>query len=433
MKTSLLLSLAILAAGALLGWKRHGDLATVREVHTQVAEEARALGLEPEKLAAAGEPPLRLKSSRGDAADKIAEAKSFARELIAFAREMKEIEKSGSPPDERIQRRIMETLARFMDLSPTQIKTVIAELKDSPELDDKMRRDIVGFSIMMLANDQPQAALAIFTETSDMEGMAGMGGHVVSSSLGKWAEKDPFGALEWIRENSEKHADLITGDAKAAVIAGAAKQDPKLALSLMDEVDLEKPRQAAALVRGIQGAEERNALLAALRADKKHADLLNSTLSALGGQLASEGFEASQAWLASAKLSESETASFAEGLSPWRAGGDNGRWIDWMADKLPAERLDSKVDQTMSQWARDDYQAAGEWINGASEGPAKQAAVKSYAKTVAPYEPAAAAQWALTLPAGKDRDALLRTIHGEWKKQDEAAAADFARKQGIEE
>ncbi len=434
MKTSLLLSLLILAAGALLGWKRHGDLITLREVHTQVAEEARALGLEPEKLAAAGQPPPRLKSDRGGAADKVAEARSFAGELIAFVKEMKEIEKSGEPPDAETQQRIMKLLGRFMDLSPAQIKTVIDELKDSPELDDKTRREIVGLSIMMLANEHPEAALAVFTETSDMAGMADMGSHVVSSSLGKWAEKDPFGALEWVRKNSEKHSDLITDEAKAAIVAGAARQDPKLALSLLREVDLkETHQQVGALVRSLHGAEERDSLLAALRADKKHADLLKPVLSALGGRLVGEGFETSQAWLSSANLSESETADLAEGLSPWRAMGDTGRWIEWMADKLPEQRLDSKVGQMVEQWTRDDYQAAGEWINTAPEGPARQAAVKSYAKTLSSYEPEAAAQWALTLPVGKDRDDLLHTIHGEWKKQDEAAAADFARQQGIGE
>ena len=57
MKAPLLLSLLILAAGGLLGWKQHGQLVTVRETHRQVAEEARALGLTPEALLEAGKPP----------------------------------------------------------------------------------------------------------------------------------------------------------------------------------------------------------------------------------------------------------------------------------------------------------------------------------------------------------------------------------------
>jgi hypothetical protein len=37
-------------------------------------------------------------------------------------------------------------------------------------------------------------------------------------------------------------------------------------------------------------------------------------------------------------------------------------------------------------------------------------AVKSFARTVAPFEPETALQWANTLPAGKDRDNLIREI-----------------------
>lgn len=422
MKASVLSSLVILSVAALFGWKRHGDLVSVREVHREVSEEARALGLSPDSLVAAGLPPSRQKADRGGAEDKIVEAKAFSRELIAFAKEMKAVEMSGGPPDEDLQKRIMETLARFMDLSPSQIRTVIAEIKDSPELDDEMRRGIVGFSIMMLANDQPEAALEMYTETSDVEGMGGMGEHVLATALGKWAEKDPFAALDWIRKNSKERADLakdlVNERTKAAIIAGAAKQDPKLALSLIDEIGLEEPhQQAGALVRSVRGAEERDALIAALRADDKRAELLKTTLTTLGGQLAGEGFDSSEAWLSSAGLSETETTAIAEGLSPWQAGDDIGKWIGWMEGKLPDDALDRKVGDFVSQWTGRDYRAAGEWISSMEQGPARQSAVKSYAKTLAPYEPEAAEQWAATLPAGKDRDEVLAAIRANRKKE----------------
>jgi hypothetical protein len=74
----------------------------------------------------------------------------------------------------------------------------------------------------------------------------------------------------------------------------------------------------------------------------------------------------------------------------------------------------------VEQWTRNDYKAAGEWIGTLADGPAKNAAIKSFAKTVAPYEPEAAAQWANSLPAGKERDEVLRTI-GAQKKKDAPA------------
>jgi len=417
MKASLFTSLLILVAGGLLGWKQHGQLVTVRESHRLVEEEARALGLDPKGLLTAGKPPLPTKSGREDPAAKIAEAKSFAKELIDFAMKMKEREKSGEPPDEKFQKEIMETLSRFMELSPTQIKTVIEEFKDSPALDDEMRRNIVGFAIMMLANDQPEAAIAIYTESADMKGLGNMGQHVITSALGKWAEKDPLAAMEWVRKNSEKHANLITEDTKTVILAGAAKQDPKLALGMVNDLGLKEPHQVAnGLIGSARSAEERTALLQTLRADKEQADVTKYTLNALGGKLTNEGFEASQAWLSSAKLSKEETLSVAQGISSWQAGADSGKWIEWMDGKVPDDTLKQKTDELVQQWTRNDYKAAGEWIGTLETGTAKNSAIKSFARTVAPYEPEAATQWANSLPEGKERDELLEAINKTQKK-----------------
>jgi hypothetical protein len=269
----------------------------------------------------------------------------------------------------------------------------------------------------MLANDQPESAIALATESTGIKGMEDMLGHTVSTSLGKWAEKDPLAAMEWVRKNSEKHANLITEETKAAILAGAAKQDPKLALSMVNDLGLNEPRVADGLVRSARSAEERTALLQTLRDGKDQNDLTKTTLSALGGQLTNDGFESSQAWLSSAKLSKDETLSVAQGISSWQAGPDSGKWIEWMDGKVPDDTLKQKTDELVQQWTRTDYKAAGEWIGTLKNGTAKNSAIKSFAKTVAPYEPEAATQWANSLPDGKERDELLETI-GKTKKKD---------------
>jgi len=410
MKASLFLSLLILAAGGLLGWKQHGQLATVRESHRLVVEEARALGLAPDALLEAGKPPLPTKSHREDPEAKVAAAKSFAKELIDFAKKMKEHEKSGGQPDEALQKQIMETIARFMELTPAQIKVVVAEMKASPDLDDKMRGEMISFSIMMLASEQPEAAIAIYTESSDMKEMKGMGSHVVTMALGKWAEKDPVAALEWVKNNSEKHSDIIGDQTKTAILAGAAKQDPKLALGMVKDLGVKEDRQVAeSLARSARTPEERSALLQTLRSETK-GELAERTLNSLGGSLTGEGFEAGQAWLSSAKLTEKETDAIAFGISTWQAGADTGKWLEWMDGKVSQETLKRKTDELVRQWTSNDYKAAGEWIGTLADGTTKTAAIKTYANTVAPYEPEAARQWANSLPAGKERDELLKSI-----------------------
>lgn len=415
MKFSIALSILILAAAAFFGWQQQGQLDTARETRLQVMAEARALGLAPDALLADGNAPLPAKLGRTAAADKTAAARAFSKELIAFAVEMKAAEKTnGAVPDEAMQTRGMETMARLLDFDADQIKQVIADLKESTEIDDGTRGEIIAFSVLMLASEHPEAALAIFTESSGIPKMHGMdmGDQVVSAALGKWAERDPLAALEWIREHSEKHADLVTDTTKSAVIAGAAKQDPKLALRLLDELKLEDYSQiASGLAMAARSPDDSAGLLAALReGGDKHRELLHLVLGTVASQVVSEGFEEGQRWLANAKLSDTEMAKFGEGISQRDTNADTGKWIDWMTGKLPADQRDNRIRQMVTQWTRQDHKAASEWINSSPEGPAKVAAVKSFARTVAPFEPETALQWANTLPAGKDRDNLIREI-----------------------
>jgi hypothetical protein len=82
-------------------------------------------------------------------------------------------------------------------------------------------------------------------------------------------------------------------------------------------------------------------------------------------------------------------------------------------------------------WTQKDYAAAGKWLITVPDGPTKNAAVRSYAETISEYEPQTAAQWALTLPAGRDRENTLRKIYQHWPKEDAAAKAIFAKDYGI--
>ncbi len=65
------------------------------------------------------------------------------------------------------------------------------------------------------------------------------------------------------------------------------------------------------------------------------------------------------------------------------------------------------------------------------EGPLKTSATNVYAYTLADHYPETAARWALTLPAGENRDFLLPNIYKPWLKTDPAAAAAFAEQNGI--
>ncbi len=436
MKISLALSVVILAAAASLSWHDHQRLVTVRENHAKLVAEAATLGiaLDPSRPA----DPVRI--TKRERENKEVDAKAAAAEFIAFAKEMEAMEKKGGPPDEAVQKRIMEIMDRMMSLDASQLKILIAEVRADKSLKDETRNNLIGFSIMTLASDHPQAALAHFTESSDLFKDNNMSEHVVSSSLSKWAKDDPMAALEWVRKNGEKFPDLVTDDAKRGLISGTAVNDPKLAFQLIGELGLKDTSQA---ISGIMSAAktpaERTATLAALR---DHLATLpdeqarnEATASSMGGftrGLAQEGFASATQWIAGANFSPTELKSIIGGLSYSIKSDETGQWIEWIGEKLPPKTSASNISNIVRNWTQNDYQAAGKWLTTAAAGPTKNAAIRSYAETVSEYEPATAIQWAMTLPPGEERKQTLQQIHDNWPKDDAAAKDAFAKEHGIE-
>ncbi|GAA5128269.1 hypothetical protein JIN84_01795 [Luteolibacter yonseiensis] len=440
MKISIAISILILALAAAFGWRGSQRLEVVRKDHSRLVAEAAQLGIAADTAHPAGSAPL---TKRTEREDQEKAARLIAKEFIAFAREMEAAESKGQAPDEAAQKRIMEILDRLMSLDGKQLKILIAEVRATPDLKDDTREGLIGFSVMSLASEHPQAALALFTESADIFTSNGMGEHLVSSSLGNWAKSDPAAALAWVRANSAKFPDLITQDAKRGLIQGAATNDPRLAFKLIGELGIEEPNETlSGIARAAKTPEARTATFTALREylatinDEEARKRAAGTASVnLGSGLAADGFESATKWLDSSDMTPAELESVVNGISGGAAKAETGRWVGWISEKLPADKADNSIRDLVRQWTRNDYQAAGTWLGTMPEGPAKNTSVRSYAETISKYEPEAAAQWAVTLPPGKERDRTLRNIYHNWPKKDEAekaAAEAFKAQHGIE-
>jgi hypothetical protein len=437
MKISIALAILILVIAAAFGWRDHERLASVRASHAALVAEAAALGISIDPAHTDGRP---LVTRRAEREDNQAAAKEAAVKFIAFAKEMEAMQKAGERPDEAMQKRIIEIMDLMMSLNASQLKILIAEVRAAGDLKDETRQELIGFSIMTMANDHPQAALTLFTESSDLLKDNPMGNHVVSAALGRWAKDDPLGALDWVRKNGEKFPDLVTEEAKSAVVSGAADHDPKLALQLIGELKLKDASRAISRITGAaKTPEERTAVLATIRehaaslADQAERErLMNSSIMSFAYSAAGEGFQAGSQWINNS-FSPEELGNLAQGwMYDVAKPAETGQWIEWIGKALPPEKADKSVAGWVGNWTRKDYRAAGTWLASAPEGPVKQAAVRGYAETVAPYDPQTAAQWALTLPADEKRAQTLMQIYHRWPKDDAAGAAAFAQEHGIE-
>lgn len=441
MKHTLIITAGLAVAIGLVGWRNQSRISTIRTERQALYSEAERLGI----TTGAESPEAETTAAHRRRPDREAAAKATAAEVIAFAKEMEAMQKQGGNPNADMagfQERVLALMDRMTSLDSAQLKALIAEFRNAPGLSDEIRQGLIGFSVMTLSKEHPRTALELFTESSDLFPDNRMSKHMVSSALGEWAKKDPDAALKWMRANKEKHTDLITGQTKQHLISGVAQTDPKRAFQLLAELsDGSSPEMNNPLNAIMQAARtpaQRTATLEAFReyaaglpAGDGRTHATQQAISQLASQMAGEGFESSTAWITSAKLSPEEMEAFSDGITYNSKPEDKAKWIGWVTETMPPEKSASQVKQIVSQWTRDDYKAAGEWLVAEPDGPSKNTAIQAYAETVAPYEPDTAAQWALTLPAGKERDNTLKRIHRELKGKDADAAAAFAEKHGI--
>ena len=439
MKLSIVIAVVILAAAAGIAWHDQQRLISLREQHARLLTEAAALGISPDP----DRPGERvITTKRAGREDKQAAAKDAAAKFIAFAKEMEQLQDSSESPGEAMRQRIIEMMDLMMSLDASQIKTLIAELRAATDLSDESRQGLIGFAIMTLANNHPQAALALFTEAADDFKQGHVRQFIVPSALARWAKDDPMGALAWVRKNGEAHPDVINDDAKAGLVKGVATKDPKLALELIGELKLEDDGNAIQAVASVAKTPElRSATLKALRdlaakpgATEKQRTQVHNAISELVRNAARESYAAATQWIESTDLTADELASAADSLTYTVKRDETGRWVEWLGNKLPAEKFANPVRNMIRNWTQADYQAAGLWLASATAGPVKEAAVCSYAETVARYDPETAVQWALTLPAGKDREDTMKHIYHAWPKDNDAtkaAAEAFALQHGM--
>ena len=437
MKLSYTTALVILVAASCLGWRTHRQIASARERNATLLTEAASLGLAPDP-----EHPYEkvIATRQRESAPAFTSA-----DYIAFMKDMKKKEKKGGTgPDEEAAKRIVAVIDRLSSLDPDQLKRLIRDVGASNDLDEDSRMGGVMIAFMSLADRHPQAALALLGESEDLLSRFSLRKQVATSAIGGWAKNDPMAAVKWFQENSGKYSDLLDDQAKTALLAGAAAQDPKLAFQLIGELKFKDgDRASSTVLEAAKTPEERTASLKALREyaaglanSEVRKDVVNDTLRSLADNVAQDGFQNAVAWMDAAKLSPSELQSFAHGISyDSIPPSDAGQWTEWLGKNLPEQDASQRISHLVDDWTQKDYQAAGTWLTKTADGPVKQAAVRGYVQAVAGYEPETAVQWAMTLPPGKDRDSAIKSIYQKWPKNDpaaKAAAEAFADQHGLQ-
>jgi hypothetical protein len=436
MKRSLLTAAAILVAGAISALLQRRGAAELDANLAQLRKQAATLGIQTE-----GGPVALAARAKRQREETDRRAKEISADVMVLARDLEAAKAAGTEPDAATQERAMTAMMRLAELDPARIREVIDALRNDPDLSDEIRGNLVSFSILMLADDRPEAAVNLYAECAAIIDKDLLGEHVVATALGRWAEQDPAAALEWLRKNATGQPELANEDAKNSILSGVAARDPALAFRMIDEIGLEDSTDAihSIMAAGVEDESARTDLLQALRghlatvtdADEREA------MSSKGLELLARGcdgtaYDSLSAWIGKVQLSETEKQQFASGLTWYTTKGETGQWVEWISSNLPSSSVADPVRELVGEWTQQDYVAAGQWLTQTPEGPARTAAVESYAAAVAEYEPQIATQWALTLPPGPSRDATMRAIYENWPPSDPQGAGAFAREHGLE-
>ncbi len=426
MKLSLACSLLILVLGGALGWMNHVQTGTLIREEIRLREEVSQLG-----IGADASTIKRLRPAVGKSPQAVAAG------IIALLKEL-ETSKAAQPENASNDARSRELMAQLVGLDAAQLKALIASLRGDDSLSDDARRDLVEFSILLLSEEHPAQALALFEDAGEMLDASPMRSYCLSSTLANWAKIDPLAALAWLEKKSKDQPDSVDDIMRQSIIGGLAEKDPRRAFSLIGQAGIDDSAGLQTIIDSGKTPEQRTAILAALRghlaklpAGEVRDDLQAEALEMIGRNLPGDRFEDTEKWISNAKLTMEEAAQFAGGLSYFNTQQDTGKWIDWMATHLPKEALAENVDGLIGQWTQQDYLAAGKWLTAAASGPAKDAAVNTYATTVAEYEPQTAIQWAMTLPAGEARQKTLQGIYENWLPKDQIGADAFAKANGL--
>lgn len=423
MKGSAVLTIIILAIGLTAGLMQRQQLAALRLDRKQLAAQAVRLGIDP----ASPDPSGPTGAIKREVQDREALMHSVLAQVLDYGRALNEDETIDGESSSAVQEMCRDLMERLMDLDPEDLRQVIGSLQADEDLPS--RQELIDLSVRMLAENHPAAALSLLASSEDLTEQMDDGPAVIGESLANWAKKDPGAALSWAQENSGKNLPLSPGEMESNALAGAARLDPQLAFKLLSRVTSKTDDAIQAITGSARSPDARTAILTALRnhlttiSDPAERDSLrDKALGGFAGSFSGERYDSAVNWISSQAFSAGECDQLVRNLSYETTKAETGKWVEWMARTLPPDKLEERVGLLVSSWVQDESQVVGKWLNEQADGPVKAAAVKAFARAVGEIDPQVATQWAVTMPAGQEREETLKRIYQKWLNKDPAAA-----------
>ncbi len=400
MKTIRLLVLLLGVAFFWSGVRKGSVVSRLKAEHEVLVSRARSIGVpenENYEERSSSRAPSRPSSSR-------IPAERLKDELVAAYHRLKSLEDSEDPETRlKVEAEVREWIGRLIDLSPKELKRMIADLTSDSSLDPKEVRDLISVALNLAASRQGEAAaeLALLHRKE---------GGSVSGVMSSWARLDPSNAFAWLARNKAELGEEYQSVLQQAVSQSGASDPAQAIDGLQLMPDGRQHSATAKALTAMLADEPSRAAMAAAILEKEvglndEADLFDG----LGKSMVDHAGDLSAAWLKG--LSSEQAMYLANGVNQSSKALERpGAWLDWMAGALLPEQMSSTAKPLLTKWINEDYEAAGEWINRQPAGDFRNEAAANYARMMAKRFPDTAKDWANSLPEGPEKRCLLEDL-----------------------
>lgn len=404
MRTFRLLILLLFVAFLWSGVHETLEVRRLKTEHEVLVNRASSIGLpenENYEERSSSRAPNRLSASK-------IPAERLKDELVAAYHRLKALEDSEDSENRlKVEAEVREWIGRLIELSPKELKRMIADLTSDSSLDPKDVRDLVSVALNLAASRQGEVAAELALANREQ------GGSVIGV-IGGWAQQDPSNAFAWLEKNKQQLGEGYLSIFQQAITQSATR-DPGLALAALQRIgpDRKRGETARELANRLPDEPSRSALVDAMIQQDKHGveGLMDEPelLIGLGKSMVEHSGNTNADWLKN--LSPDQAMRLASGIGQSAKALDHpDGWLNWMGKSLPPEKVADTAKPLLTKWINEDYEAAGEWINRQPAGDFRNEAAANYARMMAKRFPDTARDWANTLPEGPDKRKLLEEI-----------------------
>ena len=315
-----------------------------------------------------------------------------------------------------------EIQALIKDIEGEDLAPAIEILNELAVQDPQYRRVLVNF-VREYGSQDPSAALGLspmITAKSDRLSTE-------NSILRGWAQREPYAALEWLRQDTSTGINTNVSATRRAFNT-IAEQDFEAAYELLDTIEDPYTRDRAAL--GVftayldaenVGTEDIQAYINA-QAPEKQSDFLATVYQ--NGNV--RGFDAGVAFAESLEANNPELAQEAYIRAAQSKSRNYPQEVaDWALTLNDPSTQGTVIKNTIDRWVRYDLAEAGTWLASIPEKPEYDAAFGAYAQHAVNSDPAGAVTWAESINDAKTRESTVTQVVSKWAQQDKSGALGY--------